>query len=267
MDCSDNTPREGIKRGAEFDLDGKTAMITGAAGGIGLAISRTLARYGADVALCDIQKEPVQRAAADIATAWGVRASSQILDVTQKDSINAAVDAVVNEFGRIDILVNSAGVNIPQVAEEVTEEAWDKVLDINLKGTFFCCQAVGRVMIAQQGGKIINVSSQAGSVGLIRRSAYCSSKGGVDQLTRVLAVEWAKHNINVNSLAPTFLLTPLTEAMFKEPEFKAYVDANILFPKLATTEDLVGAAVFLASRAADMVTGTVLYVDGGWTAH
>lgn len=255
------------KRGAEFDLDGAVALITGAAGGIGLELAKGLARYGAGVVLCDLRAEALPEACAGIAKASGVRAGWRTLDITNTKAIDAVVAGVVEEFGRIDILVNSAGINIPQVAEEVTEEAWDKVMAVNLKGTFFCCQAVGKVMIAQKKGKIVNVSSQAGTVGLIRRSAYCSSKGGVDQVTRVLAVEWAKHNINVNSLAPTFLLTPLTRKMFEEKEFKDYVDANILFPHMATTDDLIGAVVFLSSRASDMVTGSVLYVDGGWTAH
>jgi 2-deoxy-D-gluconate 3-dehydrogenase len=255
------------RRGFEFDLDGRVAMITGGAGGIGLELAKGLARYGADVILCDIREEPLAAAAHTIAADWGVRAAHRRLDITKKAEIEAVVASAAAEFGHIDILVNSAGINIPQIAEEVSEEAWDKVLDINLKGSFFCCQAVGRLMIAQKSGKIINVSSQAGTVGLIRRSAYCASKGGMDQMTRVLAVEWAKHNINVNSLAPTFLLTPLTQKMFEEKEFKDYVDANILLPRLATTDDLVGAAVFLASRASDMVTGAVLHVDGGWTAH
>lgn len=255
------------KRGAEFDLDGAVALITGAAGGIGLELAKGLARYGAGVVLCDLRAEALPEACAGIAKASGVRAGWRTLDITNTKAIDAVVAGVVEEFGRIDILVNSAGINIPQVAEEVTEEAWDKVMAVNLKGTFFCCQTVGKVMIAQKKGKIVNVSSQAGTVGLIRRSAYCSSKGGVDQVTRVLAVEWAKHNINVNSLAPTFLLTPLTRKMFEEKEFKDYVDANILFPHMATTDDLIGAVVFLSSRASDMVTGSVLYVDGGWTAH
>jgi NAD(P)-dependent dehydrogenase (short-subunit alcohol dehydrogenase family) len=255
------------RRGFEFDLDGKVAVVTGGAGGIGLEAARGLARYGADVVLLDVQAGPLPGAAADIAAAWPVRTSFRTVDITRKDQIDAAAASVAEEFGQVDILVNSAGINIPQIAEEVTEAAWDKVIDINLKGSFFCCQAFGKLMIPRQQGKIVNISSQAGSVGLIRRCAYCASKGGMDQLTRVLAVEWARHNINVNSLAPTFLLTPLTEAMFTEKEFKDYVDANILLSRLATTDDLIGAVVFLSSRASDMVTGTVLYVDGGWTAH
>ena len=255
------------KRGYEFDLSGKKAMITGSAGGIGLAIAEAFARYGADVALCDIQQEPLEEAAGKLAGEHGVLTRAYVLDVTKTADIEGVVGRIAADFGGIDILVNSAGINIPQIAEEVTENAWDKILDVNLKGAFFCCQAVGKVMIRQKSGKIINISSQAGSVGLIRRSAYCSSKGGMNQMTKVLAVEWAKHNINVNSLSPTFLLTPLTKAMFEEKAFKDYVDSNILFPRLASTDDLIGAAVFLAARASDMVTGTDLLVDGGWTAH
>ncbi len=254
-------------RGYEFDLTGKTAMVTGGAGGIGLAIAEAFARYGAAIALCDIQDEAVKAAAKRIEAEFDVSARPYLLDVTKTDQIDAVVKAIESDFGSIHVLVNSAGINIPQIAEEVTENAWDKVLDINLKGAFFCCQAVGKTMIRNNYGKIINISSQAGSVGLIRRSAYCASKGGMNQMSKVLAVEWAKHNINVNSLSPTFLLTPLTEAMFEEKAFKEYVDSNILFPRLATTDDLVGAAVFLASRASDMVTGTDILVDGGWTAH
>jgi len=255
------------ERGYEFDLSGKKAMITGAAGGIGLAIAEAFARYGASVALCDLQQEAVQEAAVPLAREFNVQTRAYMLDVTKTSGIEGVVGRIAADFGGIDILVNSAGINIPQIAEEVTENAWDKILDINLKGAFFCCQAVGKVMIGQKSGKIINISSQAGSVGLIRRSAYCSSKGGMNQMTRVLAVEWAQHNINVNSLSPTFLLTPLTKRMFEEKSFKEYVDSNILFPRLATTDDLIGAAVFLAARASDMVTGADLLVDGDWTAH
>jgi NAD(P)-dependent dehydrogenase (short-subunit alcohol dehydrogenase family) len=136
------------------------------------------------------------------------------------------VEKTTKQFDRIDILVNNAGLNRPEWAEEVTEDNWDLVLNTNLKGLFFCAQAVGRVMIEQKKGKIINVSSDAGSVGLIKRAAYCASKGGVNQVTKVLAIEWAKHNINVNAIAPAFIETPLTAPMFKEPEFRDYVLDN-----------------------------------------
>jgi len=163
--------------------------------------------------------------------------------------------------------MNNAGLNVPQWAAEVTEEAWDRVMNTNLKGLFFVAQAVGKVMIRQKRGKIINVSSQAGSVGLLRRAAYCASKGGVNQLTRVLAIEWAPHNINVNAIAPTFVETPLTRPMFQDQNFREYVMGNISLGRIGKPEDIVGAAIYLASAASDLVTGHVLLIDGGWTAH
>jgi NAD(P)-dependent dehydrogenase (short-subunit alcohol dehydrogenase family) len=149
----------------------------------------------------------------------------------------------------------------------VTEEAWDRVFDINLKGAFFCAQAVGKVMIRQKKGKIINISSQSGSVGLIMRSAYCASKGGLNLLTKVLALEWGKHNILVNAIAPTFLETPMTKPMLEKKEFHDYVMGNIVLGRLAKVEDVTGAVIYLASEASNMVTGHVLLIDGGWTAH
>jgi 2-deoxy-D-gluconate 3-dehydrogenase len=250
-----------------FELKGRRALVTGAASGIGRASAEALAGQGADVVLADLKTGALPELAASISAAAGVKAAWRGVDVTRKASIDAMVEDVEAAEGPIDILVNSAGINVPQGALEVTEEAWDLVQSVNLKGTFFCCQAVGRRMIARGRGKIINVSSQAGSRGLLYRAAYCSSKGGVDQITRVLALEWSKHKINVNSLAPTFVLTPLTEPMFKDQSFKDYVDSKLLIPRLAEIGDLTGAVVFLASKASDMKTGTVLYVDGGWTAH
>jgi len=148
----------------------------------------------------------------------------------------------------------------------VSEEHWDHVLDVNLKGLFFCAQRVGRVMAAQGYGKVINVGSQMGLVGGRLRAAYCSSKGGVAQLTKVLAIEWAEHGINVNSVAPTFLETPFTARMFEDKGFYDEVVGNILFGRLGQVEDVLGAIVFLASPASDLITGHTLLVDGGWTA-
>ncbi|MDR2455463.1 MAG: SDR family oxidoreductase [Deltaproteobacteria bacterium] len=250
-----------------LDLKGKRALITGAASGIGRAAAEALAGQGADVVLCDLKTENLPSICREISSKSAVKAAWREVDITKKARIDEMAESVLKEEGPVDILVNSAGVNVPQKAEDVTEEAWDLVHSVNLKGSFFCCQAVGRSMLERGYGKIINISSQAGSRGLLYRAAYCSSKGGLDQISRVLALEWSKRGVRVNSLAPTFLLTPLTEPMFKDPAFKDYVDSKLLIPRLAEISDLTGAIVFLASPASDMMTGTVLYVDGGWTAH
>jgi 2-deoxy-D-gluconate 3-dehydrogenase len=251
---------------SEFDLAGKVAIVTGAGRGMGYHIALALARYGADLVVCSRTLSELEKVASEIKSS-GRRVLIQRADVTKIPEIQAMVEAAVRTFGRIDILVNNAGTNIPQWAEDVTEEVWDKVFNINLKGAFFCAQAVGKVMIQQKKGKIINVSSQAGSVGLIMRSAYCASKGGLNQLTRVLALEWAKHNILVNAIAPTFLETPMTRPMLEKKEFHDYVMGNILLGRLARFEDVTGAVIYLASEASNMVTGHVLLIDGGWTIH
>jgi len=251
---------------SEFDLSGKVAIITGAGRGMGYHIALALARYGADLVVCSRTVSELEKVGAEIEK-LGRRVLVQKMDVTNIPEIHSMVEAAVKTFGRIDLLVNNAGINIPQWAEEVTEEAWDRVFDINLKGTFFCAQAVGKVMIRQKSGKIINISSQSGSVGLIMRSAYCASKGGLNLLTKVLALEWAKHNILVNAIAPTFLETPMTKPMLEKKEFHDYVMGNILLGRLARFEDVTGAVIYLASEASNMVTGHVLLIDGGWTIH
>jgi 2-deoxy-D-gluconate 3-dehydrogenase len=177
------------------------------------------------------------------------------------------MEDAVKAFGHIDILVNNAGINVPQPSEEVTEEAWDQVHNVNLRGLFFCAQAAGKVMIQQKGGKIINVSSQSGNVGLPLRAAYCSSKGGVNLLTKVLAIEWAKYHINVNAIAPTFIEGPFTKPMFEKKEFREYVLGNIPLGRVGQPTDVVGAVIYLASSASDLVTGHILLIDGGWTAQ
>jgi NAD(P)-dependent dehydrogenase (short-subunit alcohol dehydrogenase family) len=251
---------------SEFDLSGKVAIVTGAGRGMGYHIALVLARYGADLVVCSRTLSELEKVAAEIEP-LGRRVLIQKMDVTSIPEIHSMVEAAVKTFGRIDLLVNNAGLNIPQWAEEVTEEAWDRVFDINLKGTFFCAQAVGKVMIRQKRGKIVNISSQSGSVGLIMRSAYCASKGGLNLLTKVLALEWAKHNILVNAIAPTFIETPMTKPMLEKKEFHDYVMGNILLGRLARFEDVTGAVIYLASEASNMVTGHVLLIDGGWTIH
>ena len=250
----------------EFDLAGKVALVTGAGRGIGYHIALALARYGADLVVCSRTVSELEKLGKEVEEI-GRRVLIRQADVRKASEVSALVQAAVDSFQHIDILVNNAGVNIPQWAAEVTEEAWDTIMDINLKGVFFVAQAVGKVMIRQKRGKIINVSSQAGSVGLLRRAAYCASKGGVNQLTRVLAIEWAPHNINVNAIAPTFVETPLTRPMFQDQNFREYVMGNISLGRIGKPEDIVGAAIYLASAASDLVTGHVLLIDGGWTAH
>ena len=250
----------------EFDLSGKVAVVTGAGRGMGQYMALDLARYGADVVLCSRTLSELEQVGGEV-EALGRKALVVPTDVGRIAEIERMTAMAVERFGRIDILVNNAGMNIPQWAEEVTEEAWDRIMNINVKGVFFCAQAVGKVMIRQEKGKIINISSQAGSVGLIKRAAYCSSKGAINQLTRVLALEWGKHHICVNALAPTFVETPMTRPMLEEKSFRDYVMGNILLGRLCKPEDLTGGLIFLASDASDMVTGHILHIDGGWTAH
>jgi 2-deoxy-D-gluconate 3-dehydrogenase len=244
--------------------------VTGTGSGIGQASAITLAEAGARLVLTEL---PDRLANAETTREMiehnGGEAVVTSLDVTSVDNINACVAAAVDAFnGRIDVLVNNAGVNVPQMAFDVTENAWDQVLDVNLKGVFFMAQAVGRVMRDQspRGGSIINMASQMGLVGYSRRAAYCSSKAGVVNLTRVLAFEWAEYDIRVNSVCPTFVETPLTRPMFEDAEFKADVFRRIPLGRLATPEDVAAAVVFLAGPGAGMITGHALTVDGGWTA-
>jgi len=250
----------------DFDLSGKVAIVTGAGRGMGYDITLALAKYGADLVVCSRTVSELERVAEE---ARGLGSSAMIhqIDICRTSDIERMVEESVKAFGHIDILVNNAGVNIPQWAVDVTEEAWDKIMAVNLKGLFFCAKAVGKVMIQQKKGKIINVSSQSGSVGLPQRAAYCSSKAGVNLLTKVLAMEWAQYNINVNAIAPTFIETPFTKPMFEKEGFREYVLGNIPLGRVGKPEDVVGAVIYLASDASDLVTGHILLIDGGWTAH
>ena len=249
-----------------FDLSGKVAIVTGAGRGMGYHIALALAKYGADLVVCS-RTVPELKKVGDEIEKLGRRVLIQQMDVQKISQINAMVKESVEAFKHIDILVNNAGTNVPQWAVDVTEEAWDNIIDINLKGLFFCAQAVGKVMIQQKRGKIINISSQSGSVGLLRRTAYCASKGGVNLLTKVLAIEWAPYNVNVNAVAPTFIETPMTKPMFQDKDFSDYVLGNIPLGRVGKPEDVVGAIIYLASDSSDLVTGHILLIDGGWTAH
>jgi NAD(P)-dependent dehydrogenase (short-subunit alcohol dehydrogenase family) len=189
------------------------------------------------------------------------------MDVRETASIQEAVQQTVGELGRLDVLVNNAGLGTNHDALDVSEDEWDELMAVNLRGLFFACQAAGRVMVPQGYGRIVNLSSQAGSVGIRRHAAYCASKGGVEQVTRVLALEWAPHGVTVNAVAPTFIRTPGTAERLDDPEFLADVLSRLPVGRVGTPMDVAGAVVYLASDAAGLVTGTVLTVDGGWTAQ
>jgi NAD(P)-dependent dehydrogenase (short-subunit alcohol dehydrogenase family) len=191
------------------------------------------------------------------------------MDVTDLDQVSAAFEAVTRRFGRIDVLVNNAGIGPPETpAEDVSVEDFDATVALNLKGTFFASQAAGRAMIAGGGGRIVNLSSQAGFVALPGEAVYCMTKAAISHLTKCLAVEWGEHRITVNAVAPTFIATPGTEPALADPAFRAEVEERIAaLHRIGTPDDVTGAVVFLASPAASLITGQTLLVDGGWTAR
>jgi NAD(P)-dependent dehydrogenase (short-subunit alcohol dehydrogenase family) len=251
----------------QFDLPGRVALVTGAARGLGRAIALALANAGADVAigLRDVAADGGLAAEID---RLGRRVLALQMDVSRKDQIFRAIDEAVRHFGRLDILVNNAGIAPENLAEDVLEKDFDETLAVNLKGTFFVSQAVGRVMIRQQSGRIINMSSQAGFVALPTESIYCMTKAGISHLTKCLAVEWGKYNITVNAVAPTFIRTPGTEAVLSDPTFRNDVITRIAaLHRIGEPVDVAGAVVFLASPAASLITGQTILIDGGWTAR
>jgi len=249
------------------DLRGQTALVTGAARGLGRAIALALAHAGANVALGLRDVAADGGLAAEI-EAYGVRAMPLAMDMTDMAAVRAGVERTVAEFGRLDILVNNAGIALGGPAEDVTEENFDRTVEMNLKGTFFAAQAAGRVMIGQGYGRIINLSSQAGFVALPTESVYCMTKAAIAHLTKCLAVEWGKHGINVNAVAPTFIHTPGTEPALADAAFRADVVERIAaLHRIGEPMEVAGAVVFLASPAAALITGQTLLIDGGWTSR
>ena len=248
-----------------FDLKDKVAIVTGGAGGIGRALALGLADAGADVVVTSRSLGHLEEVVKEI-KAKGRKSLAVSTDVTQVKSVEDMVARALKEFPRIDILVNAAGIAIRKPAETFPIDEWQQVMDINTRGTFICCQAVGREMIKQRSGKIVNMSSVRGRYGLpVDYAAYCPSKGAVDALTRTLACEWAKYNVLVNAVAPTVVETELTKPALADPAYAQRMKARIPLGRWAMPEDIVGPTIFLASKASDFVTGQIVYIDGGVT--
>jgi len=249
-----------------FDLSGRVAIVTGGAAGLGLQMAGALAEMGANVVLCARKKDRCEQAAKDLAE-LGVKTMALGCDVRNPASIREVVDRSAAEFGRIDILINNAGVSWGAPVEEMPLEAWNKVIETNLTGTFLFSQAAGKIMLRQRRGKIINIASVAGFRGAppeLPASGYHASKGGVIAFTKDLACKWAGHNINVNAIAPGWFPTHMSEVVIERNK-EAFLK-RIPLGRFGSENDLKGAAVFLASDASDFVTGHVLVVDGGQTA-
>ncbi|MEZ4702354.1 MAG: SDR family oxidoreductase [Rhodothermales bacterium] len=249
-----------------FSLDDQVALVTGASKGIGWGLALALAGAGARVAVAARNGSALERLVEEIERAGG-KGLAVPMDVRDVHAIASGVDRVVAEFGRLDILVNNAGLGFNHPAEEVSEADWDEMMAVNLKGLFFCCQAAGKVMLRQGAGRIVNLSSQAGLVGIRDHAVYCASKGGVNQLTRVLALEWGVRGVTVNAVAPTFIYTPGTAERLDDPAYLEGVLARIPIRRVGSIDDVAGAVIYLASPAGALVNGVVLPVDGGWTAQ
>ena len=248
-----------------YDLGGQVVLVTASARGLGKACALACAHAGADIALGLRDKKSGDSLVAAIKR-LGRRALPLQMDVSDTGQIASAVAEAKEHFGRIDVLVNNAGASPENLAENVTELDFDQTLQVNLKGTFFTAQAVGRLMIGQRYGRIINMSSQAGAVALKGEPIYCMTKAAIDHLTRCLAHEWGPYNINVNAVAPTFIWTDGTRPALSDPEFLKQTVARIPLGRIGEPKEVAGAVVFLASPAASLINGTILRVDGGWTA-
>jgi NAD(P)-dependent dehydrogenase (short-subunit alcohol dehydrogenase family) len=247
-----------------FDLSGKVAMVTGSTRGLGETAAKALAKAGADVAICGRKRDDLDRVSSAIKE-LGRDSAGFFLDVTSKDSVLEGVDGIMNHFGKVDILVNNAGVNNRVPVLEFPEESWDWIINTNLKGYFLVAQAVVPQMLERGYGKVINISSILGTVALQNQVAYASSKGGVNQMTKVMAVEWAREGVRVNAIGPTYFETDLVAPIRNDPERFNFINERTPMGRWGYLPELEGIVIFLASPASDFITGQTIYIDGGWT--
>ena len=263
MSAQDDRPE---LRGTQlFDLGGRVAIMTGAGRGLGRTMALALAAAGADLALAS-RTAPELETLVEEVNALGRRAIAVPTDVTSPEACEELVAAAIERLGRLDIMVNNAGTNVRKSMLEITPEEYDFVIETNLKGYFNGARAAGRHFVDQGSGKVINISSILGSVALPNQAAYASSKGAIDQLTKVLAIEWASAGVQVNGLAPTYFETDLTRPLYQDPERRAFIEERTPMGRWGQPHELAGAVIFLASDASDFVTGQTILVDGGWTA-
>lgn len=247
-----------------FDLTGKTAIVTGAASGLGQQIAIGVAAYGANVVAVGSPRHAADKTIEEITDMGGNAVGLQI-NVADAVEVKQMVQFALDKFGSIDIAYNVPGINVRKEVLDLTDEEWQRVIDVNLNGVYLCAKAVGEVMVKQRRGRIINMSSIFGTVCMKRQVAYATSKGGINQMTKVLAVEWAPYGVTVNAIAPAYMKTPLVRQVMEDKEWYEDVKRRNAMERLGEPEEIIGPAVFLGSDASSFVTGIVLYVDGGWT--
>lgn len=250
-----------------FNLDGKVAVITGGAQGLGLEFARTLSKAGANVAVTSRVERKAKEAADSIRAETGRDVMPITVDVTDYEQIERMTEEVIKSFGRLDILVNNAGINVRKPILDYDEASWDLVQNTNLKAPFLCAKSVVPHMIRQKFGRIINIASMLGTVALPERAAYCSSKGGLIQLTKVMALEWAEHNITVNAVCPGPIGTEINQSVMNNPEAYQYFMNRLPLKRWGQPEELSGLIIYLASELSSFMTGSALNIDGGWTAE